>query len=121
MSPQSTTHRFGRNGEKTLSVSSDNIVTVEQERRTTAATTRVATSTTVATLASSDENRRQLIIHNESGTTALLIKLGTSATTTDFSYSLGRGGNWVYDGPYTGDVTAIMSSGSSNAQVTTVT
>ena len=121
MSPQSTTHTFGRNGEKTLSVISDEVVTVSTERRSAATVTRVATSTTVATLASSDESRRQLIISNESGTNALKVKLGTGASGTDFSYSIARGGNWVYDGPYTGDVTAVLASGSSNAQVTEIT
>ena len=81
----------------------------------TATVTSVSVSPTVATLAASNAARVKLIVHNETGT--LFIKLGTAASTSLYSYRLTA--NMTLElGQYTGDVTAIKLSGTTNCLVT---
>jgi hypothetical protein len=81
----------------------------------TATVTSVSVSPTVATLAASNASRLKLIVHNESGT--LFVKLGTGATSASYSYRLVANTNLEIT-QYTGEVTAIKATGTSNALVT---
>lgn len=77
----------------------------------------VAVSTTVATLSASNAAKTKVVVHNETGT--LYVKLGSGATSADYSYRLTANTTLEIDG-YTGIVTGIKQSGSTNAQVTEV-
>lgn len=83
----------------------------------TATVARITVSTTVATLQASNPNRKRLVVFNESGT--LFVKLGSTATATDYSYRL-TANTGLDVGSYTGVVTGIKASGSSAAQVTEI-
>lgn len=67
------------------------------------------------TLAASNANRVKLIVHNEAG--VLFVKLGTAASTSLYSYRMTAGATLELT-QYTGEVTAIKSSGTSSALVT---
>jgi hypothetical protein len=92
-------------------------VPVTQGGVATAVVTRVAVSTTVATLKAANSARAKLIIFNESGT--LYVKYGSGATATDYTTVLTANAVLFIDS-YTGIVTAIKASGSTNAQVTEI-
>lgn len=81
----------------------------------TATVTRVPVSTTVATLKIANATRLKLIVFNEAG--VLFVKLGTAATSIDYTFRLTANTTLEID-EYTGDVTAIKSAGSTDAQVT---
>ena len=80
--------------------------------------TRVAVSTVVSTLVTADSNRKKLIVHNEAG--VLFVKLGTGATSTDYSFRLTANTTLEIDFSHTAAVTAIKAAGSSFAQVTEI-
>lgn len=82
-----------------------------------ATVTTVAVSTTVATLSASNAAKSKVIIHNEGGT--LYVKLGTGATSSNYSYRL-TANSVVEIVGYTGEITAIKQTGTTNAQVTEV-
>ncbi len=84
----------------------------------TATVTRATVATTVVTLLASNPNRRKAIIFNETGT--LRVKLGTSASLTDYTYEvLSSAGNNRQDvDNYTGVITGIKVSGTGAVQVT---
>ena len=90
-------------------------LTITPATAATATVTRVTVSTTVATLKAANAARLQLIVHNEAG--ILFVKLGAAATATDYSFRLTANTILTVD-EYTGIVTAIKSSGTSEAQVT---
>lgn len=73
------------------------------------------TPSAAATLASSNVNRVKLIVFNETGT--LFVKLGTAASLSLYSYKLTAGATLEIE-QYSGAVTAIKQSGTSNALVT---
>src|SRR3990167_8860329 len=81
----------------------------------------VATSTTTAVLQASNAARAQLLIVNDSNK-PLLVAFAATATTTDYSVLIPGNGQWesVLNG-YTGDVAAILESGTGSARVTEVT
>lgn len=82
----------------------------------TATVTSVAVNpTTPVTLVASNSNRIKTIIHNETGT--LFVKLGSAASLTSYSYRL-PGNVTLEVTNYTGDITAIKQTGTSNALVT---
>lgn len=87
----------------------------------TANVARVSASATAVTLLAANSSRRRVIIYNES-TVALRIKLGSAASTTDYTYLLGAGD--TYESPtdwvYTGIVTGIWDSATGAAQVTEI-
>lgn len=83
-----------------------------------ATTSTVALSTTVATLSASNSAKTQVIVHNDSGS-VIYVKLGSGATTTDFSYRLTAQSTLEINGYY-GIVTAIRAAGTSDARVTEV-
>jgi hypothetical protein len=73
------------------------------------------TAASAATLASSNVSRVKLIVVNETGT--LFVKLGTSASLALYSYKLTQGATLEIE-QYSGVVTAIKQSGTSNVLVT---
>lgn len=83
----------------------------------TATVTRAAVTAVVSTVLSSAPTRTKFIIYNETGT--LFVKLGTGASTTDYSQRLTANSVWEYAG-YSGIVTVIKQTGSTFAQVTSV-
>lgn len=85
--------------------------------KTTAVVTAVTVSTTVATVLTSLASRSKFILYNEAGT--LFVKLGTSATASDYSMRLTANTSWEFSG-YSGVVTAIKSAGTTNLQATSV-
>lgn len=79
---------------------------------------RVATSTSVATLLAAVGRRSVVLISNESGAN-LFVKLGTAASTTDYSVKIAAGGYWEMPATsYGGAITGILDAGTGNAQVT---
>lgn len=81
----------------------------------TATVSRVATSTSSVELAAANANRQKLIIVTETGITH--VKLGASASLTDYTYYLPARSTVEVEG-YLGSVTAIRGSGTGNVQVT---
>lgn len=79
--------------------------------------TSVVVSTTVATISASNASKTKVVVYNESGT--LFVKLGSGASSTSYSYRLTANTVLEISG-YTGIVTAIKATGSSNALVTEV-
>lgn len=79
---------------------------------------RVSVGTSAATLAAANSSRQRLVIHNETGT--LFVKLGTAASSTDYTYRLTA--NTVLEIPFaqSAAVTAIKASGTSDVQVTSL-
>jgi hypothetical protein len=84
----------------------------------------VATATVVSvavnpsssvTLMAANAARIKVIIHNETGT--LYVKLGTAASVSSYSYRL-TANTTLEVLNYTGDITAIKQTGTSNALVT---
>ncbi len=88
------------------------------DRGATGTVSSVATSTTVATLLASNTSRKEAIIFNDSAQ-MLYVKLGSAATSTDFSYRLAAGGTLVED-KYTGIITGILDSSTGVARATEV-
>jgi hypothetical protein len=80
--------------------------------------TRVPVSTSVATLAAANSARQRLVIHNESGT--LFVKLGTNATSSDYTYRLVANTTLEIGFAQSAAVTAIKASGASDVQVTSL-
>lgn len=87
----------------------------------TATVTQVATSTTSATLAATNTSRKSVVIFN-GATVNLLVKFGTTASSTSFTTQIIPGGTLsVPRETYTGAIDAILASGSaSTAQVTVI-
>jgi hypothetical protein len=73
------------------------------------------TAAVAASLAASNVNRVKLVVFNETGT--LFVKLGSSASTALYSYKITAGAT-LEIGQYTGIVSAIKLSGTSNVLVT---
>lgn len=70
-----------------------------------------------ATLLASRAARSRFVIYNEVGT--LYVKLGSAATASDYSVRLTANTSWEYAG-YSGIVSAIKASGSTNVQVSDI-
>ena len=87
---------------------------------TNAIVTRVATSAAAsAILRSSNRNRRGLTVYNESAA-VLYVKCGENASSTDYTVAVEPSGYVNFKGNpiYVGIVTARLSAGAGNAQVT---
>lgn len=118
------TARINTLGQKTMANSTPVVIASDQSAlpvtfggSALATVTRVAVSTSVATLSASNSAKTKVIVFNEAGT--LYVKLGSAATSTDYSYRLTANSTLEIDG-YTGIVTGIKGAGSSDAQVTEV-
>lgn len=72
--------------------------------------------TTAVTLAAANSNRQKVLIHNETGT--LYVKLGSTASATDYTYRLTANTSLEINFAQTADITARKASGTSDVQVT---
>lgn len=90
--------------------------------KNTATVARVSASATAVTLLAANANRRRFIIHNESSSSKLTVKFGSSASAIDYSFPLGPGDTFESwdDWIYTGIVTGIWDSATGAAQVTEI-
>lgn len=77
-------------------------------------------TTTVATVLASNASRKGATIYNESGAIAY-IKLGSAATTTDYTLQVIIGAYYAVPFGYTGIITGITSSGTAVLRVTELT
>lgn len=120
------TARINTLGQKSMAASTPVVIASDQSAipvtftpsvTTTATVTSVSVSTTVATLSASNAAKTKVIVYNETGT--LYVKLGSGATSADYSYRLTANSTLEIDG-YAGIVTGIKQSGTTNAQVTEV-
>lgn len=116
--------RINTLGQKTMANSTPVVIASDQSSipvtfggTALATVTSVSVSTTVATLSASNAAKTKVIVYNESGT--LFVKLGSGATSASYSYRLTANSTLEIDG-YTGIVTGIKASGTSNALVTEV-
>jgi len=96
-------------------------VTTKETRSTTNTTATVASSATVVTLIASNANRLGATIYNDS-TAILYVKLGATASTSDFTVALSPltssiGGYFEVPFAYTGIITGIWASATGNARV----
>lgn len=119
------TARINTLGQKTMANSTPVVLASDQSAipvtvggTGTATVSTVALSTTVATLSASNSAKTMVIVHNDSGG-IVYVKLGSGATTTDFSYRLTAQSTLEITGYY-GIVTAIRGTGTSDARVTEV-
>jgi len=102
------------------SLTVDGSVTANPTRPATSATSTVATSTTSAQLLASNANRLGATIHND-GNQNLFVKLGTTASTTDFTIRMASQAYYEVPFGYTGRIDAVQSTGTGNARITELT
>ena len=93
----------------TLPVSIAATVTTKETRSGTATTTQVADTAVSATILASNANRLGASIANDSSA-RLYIKLGTTASTTDYTVSLPQNGYYEVPNNYTGRIDGIWAS-----------
>ena len=96
-------------------------VTTKETRSTTNTTATVAGSATVVTLIASNANRLGGTVYNDSSA-ILYVKLGATASTTDFTVTLSPltssiGGYFEVPFAYTGIITGVWASATGNARV----
>ena len=103
------------------SITDDGTVTAAEPQPASSSVSRVAVTAANITLASSNTSRKGLVVYNESGT--VYIKLGTTASSTDYTYRLTSDQSLELPFPiYTGRIDAIRSAaGTSQNQVTELT
>lgn len=90
----------------------------EQNKAPTANVSTVSATTSTATLAAANTNREGLYIFNDS-TATIYVKLGTSASTTDYTFVMYENGYYEMPLPvYTGAVTAVWASATGQARIT---
>lgn len=84
---------------------------------------RTATSTTAATVLASNVARKKAFFVNESATIGGYLKFGTTASATSYSVRMEAKEQYIEEGAglYTGAVSFILDSGTSNMQVTELT
>lgn len=86
----------------------------------TATTSSVASSATNVTILALNTNRLGATVYNDS-TKILYLKLGTTASTTDFTTQIDRDGYYEIPFGYTGRIDGIWASANGNARVTELT
>lgn len=102
--------------------SSGNEVSIGSPSSSTGTTSTVAGNASSVTLLSSNTSRKGAVIFNDSSA-ILYVKLGTTASSSDFSYrvnpyqTLEIGANFLY----TGRIDAIWASATGNARITELT
>lgn len=81
-----------------------------------ATVTSVDDSNTVQTLLEANGRRHSVTVFNDS-TAVLYVKLGSAASTTDFSFKLGAGSYWEMPNGYgyQGIITGVWASNASGA------
>lgn len=98
-------------------ISNTNRLPVEGARPATAVTSTVASSASNVTLLSANSSRRGGTIYNES-TADLYIKLGVTASLTDFTVRMIPGSYYETPYNYTGRIDGIWVSANGNARIT---
>lgn len=101
------------------SITVDGVITANPQKGTTSTLTNVAASVTNVTLIAANSNRIQVTIFND-GDKDMYIKLGTTASTSSFSYFLLRKEHLIID-DYTGRIDAIWTGTSATARITEIT
>lgn len=82
-----------------------------------ATVTNVSVGTSSVTVSASNAAKTKVIVHNETGT--LFVKLGSTASSTSYSYRLTANSTVEING-YTGIVTAIKATGTTPVLITEV-
>jgi len=118
------TGRINTFGQKTMANSTPVVIASDQSALPvvqggtgTATVTSNSVGTSAVTLATSNSARIKIVIFNEAGT--LYVKLGSAASSTDYSYRLTANTTLEVD-TYYGVITAAKQSGTTNVQVTTI-
>lgn len=89
-------------------------------RATESTTSSVSATTSTVTLLAANSDRLGATVHNDSNK-ALYLKLGSGASTSDFTVDVPRKGYYEVPYQYTGILTGVWASGASgNARVTEV-
>ena len=109
----------------TAAVGPDPALVITPRLPPSATVTSVAAAVSAQTILSSNTNRFGAVVVNDSSA-VMYLKLGSSATTSSYSYSIpGYGAapfaNWECPAGYTGIITAVWSSATGNARVTEIT
>lgn len=106
-------------GSDTLAVNADGSINVQfTTGALTPTVTRVSVSPVATTLLSADSNRKRFILHNETGT--LFVKLGSGASTTDYTFRMTANTTLAVEFQQNAAVTAAKASGTSDVQVTSL-
>jgi hypothetical protein len=104
-------------GTDLLAVNNDGSINVSfSTAAVTPTVSRVSVSTAATTLLAADSNRKRVILFNEAGT--LYVKIGTGASSTDYSYRLTANTYLEIGFAQSAAITAIKASGTSDVQVT---
>lgn len=113
-------------GQKTMAnslaivIASDQSSVPIKQTSSTAATSSVASSASSVTLLALNTSRLGATIWNDS-TKVLYIKLGTTASSTDYTAQLDRDGYYEIPFGYTGRIDGIWASANGNARITEIT
>ncbi len=111
---------FGADGTAS-DVSPTNPLPTQEQHSTTAATSSVASSATTVQILASTAGRFQATFFNESTATCYL-KLGTTASLTDYTVQIAPSGYYELPYPtYTGRIDAIWNSANGSLRVTELT
>jgi hypothetical protein len=103
-----------------VAISPNNTVTVVQQTSATGTTSSVASSATNVTILASNTSRKGAIIYNDS-TKILYLKLGTTASATDYTTQLAKDAYYEVPFNYTGRIDGLWASANGNARVTELT
>ncbi len=103
-----------------VAISPNNPITTSQARPATSITSSVAGSATNVTLLASNSTRLGATIYNDSSA-LLYIKLGTTASATDFTIKLFPMSYWEVPFGYTGEIDGIWASATGFARVDELT
>ena len=103
-----------------VALSPNSPVTTSQARPATSVTSSVASSNTNIVLLPSNSSRLGATIYNDS-TALLYIKMGVTATTTDFTVKLFPMSYWEVPFGYTGEIDGIWASVNGHARIDELT
>lgn len=104
-----------------VAISPNNSFTVTTARPATSVTSSVAASLSNTVLLPSNGTRLGATIYNDSSHSLLYVKLGSTASTTDFTVKLFPLGYYEVPYGYTGEIDAIWSNASGFARIDELT
>jgi len=104
-----------------VAISPNNSFTVTTARPATSTTSSVAASASNTVLLPSNTNRLGATIYNDSSSSLLYVKLGSTATTSDFTVKLFPLSYYEVPYGYTGEIDAIWSNASGFARIDELT
>lgn len=97
-------------------------ITTKETQPTTGTQSTVANSTANVTLLSSNTNRRMATVYNDDTAAFLYVRLGATASTTNFTIKMAPGSYYELPYPcYTGQIDAVASANTGNARITELT